>query len=227
MQETVPVDGAMGTTLQQRGLPPGVPADRWVDERPEEVAAVHRAFVDAGARVLRTATLCSRPDAGGSLLRLRRAVALAREAAPAEVWLSLGPLGPGRGSLAGLEAALDAGADRVVLETFLDPYELVSTASYLTARGGRVVASLVPGEAPYPVGQLRDAGVEVLGLNCGLAPEPALAAWRAARDDGPWFVAPPGGPGLEAVWRALVGEVAYLGGCCGVDPVRWEAAWPR
>ena len=44
-------DGAIGTELQRRGLAPGICAEGWNTERPEEVAAVHRAYVDAGARL--------------------------------------------------------------------------------------------------------------------------------------------------------------------------------
>jgi len=226
---TVPVDGAMGTTLQNRGLPPNTAADGWVRERPDEVAAVHEAFVARGARVLRTATLCSRADPD----LLAQGVSLARSAGPDEVWLSVGPVGPARSPTDDLDAALAAGGDRILLETFVSPTELVAAARWLASRGARVVASLVPGpdgllaDAPYPAAELREAGVEVLGLNCGADPTHALDAWRRYRDDGPWLVAPAWGPALPDVWRQLVGEVAFLGGCCGVDPARWEAAWPR
>ncbi len=226
---TISVDGAMGTTLQGRGLPPHTGADAWVHARPDEVATVHRAFVAAGARVLRTATLCTRgdPDQG------KAAVALARSAGPDEVWLSVGPVGPDRDPTVGLDAALQAGADRILLETFVSPEELTAAARWLATRGARLVASLVPGadglwvDAPYPATALRSAGVEVLGLNCGADPVHTLEAWRRFHDDGPWFVAPAWGTALPAVWRQLVGHVAFMGGCCGVDPERWEASWPR
>jgi len=227
----------MGTTLHGLGLPADEAADVWVDAQPERVHAVHRAFVEAGAKVVRTATLCSRPDGADDpaamVDRLRRAVSLARSSGAQEVWLSLGPLGPSRGSLSGLESCLDAGADRVVLETFVDPAELIEAVSHLTSRGGSVVASLAPGprgllaDVPYPTEALRDAGAACLGINCGTAPHDALNLFRQAQDDGDWFVAPAWGAALPEVWRALHGDVRWLGGCCGVSPPRWESAWPR
>ncbi len=227
----------MGTTLHGLGLPMDEAADPWVDTQPEDVLAVHRAFVGAGAQVVRTATLCSRPDGADDpeavTARLHRAVSLARTSGAQEVWLSLGPLGPSRGGLNGLEACLSADADRVVLETFVDPVELLEAVSYLASRGGSVVASLAPGPqgllagVPYPTQALRDAGASCLGINCGADPHHALQLFRQARDDGDWFVAPAWGAALPDVWRALHGEVHWLGGCCGVSPTHWGAAWPR
>ena len=49
-------DGAMGTMLQQAGLKPGDPPMLWNVEQPGRVRAVHRAYLEAGARVLLTNT---------------------------------------------------------------------------------------------------------------------------------------------------------------------------
>lgn len=49
-------DGAWGTQLQQRGLPVGACPDAWNLERPADVEAVARAYVDAGSRVILTNT---------------------------------------------------------------------------------------------------------------------------------------------------------------------------
>ncbi|NLE44798.1 MAG: methionine synthase [Chloroflexi bacterium] len=57
-------DGAMGSMLQDMGLPAGTPPEIWNLEHPEEVASVHRAYVEAGAEVILTNTL------GGTRLRL-------------------------------------------------------------------------------------------------------------------------------------------------------------
>ena len=59
-------DGAMGTMLQAAGLPPGKTGEFWVLERPEAVAAVHRAYVEAGAELILTCTF------GGTRPRLAR-----------------------------------------------------------------------------------------------------------------------------------------------------------
>jgi methionine synthase I (cobalamin-dependent) len=50
------MDGAMGTELQKRGLKDGENAAAWNLLHPDEVAAVHRAYREAGAKVLLTNT---------------------------------------------------------------------------------------------------------------------------------------------------------------------------
>ncbi len=95
-------DGAMGTMLQAAGLPPGKTGEFWVLERPDAVAAVHRAYVEAGAELVLTCTF------GGTRPRLersgladrvakvnRRAVEIAREATAGRALVAgdIGPLG--------------------------------------------------------------------------------------------------------------------------------------
>jgi 5-methyltetrahydrofolate--homocysteine methyltransferase len=95
-------DGAMGTMLQAVGLPVGTPGEAWVLERPEAVADVHRAYVEAGAELILSCTF------GGTQARLahagladrvaevnRRAVEIAREAAEGRAFVAgdIGPLG--------------------------------------------------------------------------------------------------------------------------------------
>ena len=46
------LDGGMGTLLQERGLTAGETPEDWNVERPEDIAAIHRAYVQAGAQVL-------------------------------------------------------------------------------------------------------------------------------------------------------------------------------
>ena len=59
-------DGAVGTMLQARGLPPGEPAEKWVLENPDEVLRLHRDYVEAGAMVLTTDTF------GGNRFKLNQ-----------------------------------------------------------------------------------------------------------------------------------------------------------
>jgi len=49
-------DGAMGTMLQEAGLSPGDPPMLWNVDQPGRVRAVHRAYLEAGARILLTNT---------------------------------------------------------------------------------------------------------------------------------------------------------------------------
>lgn len=82
------LDGGMGTALFVRGLKIGECPDDWTRSHADEVLAVHRSYVEAGARVLQTNTF------GGTRPMLkqhglvdtfedlqREAVALARQAA--------------------------------------------------------------------------------------------------------------------------------------------------
>jgi len=57
-------DGGMGTMLIAAGLEPGKAPESWLLKRPEEIATVHRAYLEAGAEVITTATF------GANRLRL-------------------------------------------------------------------------------------------------------------------------------------------------------------
>jgi 5-methyltetrahydrofolate--homocysteine methyltransferase len=93
-------DGATGTMLQAAGLPTGTPGEAWVLERPEEILKLHRAYADAGSRLILTSTF------GGTRTRLekaglgnrvaeinRRAAELARQVVGPERYVG-GDIGP-------------------------------------------------------------------------------------------------------------------------------------
>jgi len=95
-------DGAMGTMLQKKGLPPGTPGEVWVLERPEVVAEVHRAYVEAGAELVLTCTFggtrarLERANLGNRVAEVnRRAAELARQAVEGRAYVAgdIGPLG--------------------------------------------------------------------------------------------------------------------------------------
>ncbi len=67
-------DGATGTELSRRGLPPGVAPEAWNIERPDDVRAVAVAYVAAGADVILTNTF------GGTRLKLEKSGLAARTA---------------------------------------------------------------------------------------------------------------------------------------------------
>jgi len=140
----VAADGAMGSALIARGLPPGMPPEAWLltDAGAEAVGAVHAAHAEAGARVVLTATfgaspvrLADGPAAGGTVAVCAAAVAIARRAVPAGVLVAgdLGPTGAllapygdlepaaAMGAFAEQAAALAAaGADLLWVETMAD-----------------------------------------------------------------------------------------------------------
>jgi methionine synthase I (cobalamin-dependent) len=93
-------DGATGTMLQAAGLPLGTPPERWNLDQPKKIAALYRAYLDAGSQIILTNSF------GGSRLKLKRAGAaeitieanraaatLARDAAGERAFIA-GDIGP-------------------------------------------------------------------------------------------------------------------------------------
>ena len=132
-------DGAWGTELQARGLPPGTMPDTWNLTHPEHVEAVARGYVDAGSQVILTNTFranaiamhgCSEDDLDAIN---RTGVALSRRAAgEVLVFASIGPTGKmllsGEIDSEQVAAAFTAqsrslaaaGADALIMETMSD-----------------------------------------------------------------------------------------------------------
>jgi methionine synthase I (cobalamin-dependent) len=132
-------DGAWGTQLQARGLPPGANPDTWNLTHPEEVEAVARAYAVAGSQVILTNTfranaVAMKGVAEADLDAINRAgVALSRQAAgSALVFASIGPTGKMllSGEMSSEEASAAfaaqsqslaaAGADALLIETMSD-----------------------------------------------------------------------------------------------------------
>ena len=138
------LDGAMGTVLQSRGLPPGGVPELLNLERPELLREVYHDYIAAGSDVIYANTF------GANALKLRRtgkgvaeivsaAIKLAKDAASGtdvRVALDIGPLGELLEPMGTLpferacelfrEVALAgaaAGADLAVIETMTDLYE--------------------------------------------------------------------------------------------------------
>lgn len=137
------LDGGLGSMLIARGLGRGEPPERWNLDRPTEVTAVHRAYVEAGSEAVHANTF------GGNPIRLaaygladdcerinRIAVELARAAAPRFVIADVGPTGQylppvGQGDeqtwrsafLTQARALAAAGVDALHIETMSDAKE--------------------------------------------------------------------------------------------------------
>lgn len=136
-------DGATGTNLQQRGLPPGQPGEVFVLENPQAIKELAREFIAAGAQIILTCTF------GGNRIRLRRsgleeqlerinlqAVEIAQKAVQGSEVLIAGSMGPSGemmqpyGTLSEGEVyesfaeqarlLSESGVDLLVLETFYD-----------------------------------------------------------------------------------------------------------
>lgn len=266
-------DGAMGSLLQAEGLPEGLlPAVLTVKE-PEKVEAIHLAYLEAGSRILTANTFgISAENLGPYGLSVRQVMAagvrLARQAIrcsgrEAFTAADLGPTGQllrPYGELdfeeavsrfrEAAEAAEEAGADLLLIETMSDLYEM--KAAVLGAKEGSglpIFATLTfdengklftGGDPASAVALLEGLGVDALGANCGLGPAlllPVMEKFRAYSST-PLICRPNAGlpetRGGKAVYRlgaeAFAGEMKKIaryasvtGGCCGTNPAHIAA----
>jgi homocysteine S-methyltransferase len=204
-------DGAMGTMLFGRGMA----IDRGCDElnlsRPEMVAAVHRAYVDAGAQIVGTNTF------GANAFRLERyglrdrvreinlaGIRIAREcvapfAGGAYVAGAVGPLGvrvgfdEARAAFAEQIGALaEGGVDLLMVETMTSLTEAgaVLRAAREVAPGLRTVAMVTVGEdgdcldgtaVETAAVRLAELGADAVGCNCSTGPASVLGAIERMR----------------------------------------------
>lgn len=263
------LDGAMGTMLQERGLRPGQSPEELNLTMQDVVAAVHREYVQAGADIIVTNTF------GGSREKLSHyglegkladinaaAVEIARKEAGDNVYVaaSMGPTGrfvePVGDASFDLMAdifreqakvLIDAGADLITLETFLDIKEIraaiiairelskeIPVIAMLTFdNNGRSVLGTSPEAAAIT---LESVGADIVGSNCGLGVDgiyDILSAMRKVtslplisqanaglpvlRDGRTIF---PGTPEEMVGYhdRFLELGVRIIGGCCGTTP---------
>jgi len=159
-------DGAMGTQLQQRGLPIGACPDIWNLAQPEKVEDVSRCYVEAGSRVILANTfganrfVLARHGLAQRVAEVNRAgVEISRRAAGARamVFASVGPSGlmlmMGQVSEDDLKAAYAeqaqalaaAGADGIAIETMSDVAETALATAAAHATGLPVVACMTFG----------------------------------------------------------------------------------
>lgn len=192
-------DGAMGTQLQNAGLPAGVPPEKWNETNPEKIAAVHRSYLKSGADVVLSNTFGVNPIKYGDDTEklVRAAIGIAKGAAAgfkdAYVALDIGPTGKLLKPLGELdfEAAVEsfkrvvragaaAGADLVFIETMNDIYE--AKAAVLAAKEecdlpvfvscvfGADMKTMTGSSPEAFAATFEGMGVDALGLNCSLAP---------------------------------------------------------
>ena len=199
--EYIFLDGGMGTMLR---LAPGELPERLNITQPERVAAVHRAYAQAGSQIIYSNTFGANPlklagtgvDAAESI---EAAVKLAKDAVGEDVCVALdiGPTGqllPPAGQMT-FEAAYDsfrvmceagarAGADLIVIETMSDLLE--TKAALLAAKEATDLPILVTMTftetgrtfTGCPVSAaaitLESLGAAAIGINCSLGPNEIL-----------------------------------------------------
>ncbi len=151
-------DGAMGTTLQKRGLQPGEMPEKWNIDKPEEIVKIHAEYLSAGANIICANTFGANAlkfeQSGKYSLEaiVKEGVALAKRAASETktdkkhfVALDIGPLGKLLKPLGDLDfedavaifaktvkLGAESGADLVLIETMNDLYE--TKAAVLAAK---------------------------------------------------------------------------------------------
>ncbi|MBN1507337.1 MAG: bifunctional homocysteine S-methyltransferase/methylenetetrahydrofolate reductase [Sedimentisphaerales bacterium] len=262
-------DGAMGTMLYQQG----VFLNRCFDELnladPALVRKVHDAYVDAGADVIETNTF------GANRLKLSKyglaneidqinfaGARIAKAAAGGRVLVagSIGPLGcelTEHGPVTRREAEqvfrqhgsalIDAGVDLLILETFLNPEELLAAVSAVSPLADvPIIAQMTvseSGETVYgePIEQAisrisREPLVSAVGLNCSVGPSGMLSSLERIRvvTTKPISIQPNAGMPRQVEGRQLymstpeyMAEYAkrffekgarIIGGCCGTTP---------
>jgi 5-methyltetrahydrofolate--homocysteine methyltransferase len=189
-------DGAMGTELQRAGLPAGQPGELWNIEQPDRVAAIHRAYAEAGADLVLTNTFGANPwvlgryHLAGSLEQInRRAAEVARQAVPPGVFV-LGDIGPSGALLKPLgdatveqfydaflqqaHALLAGSADGIIVETMSAVEEAVAAVRAAREAGAPfVVASMT-------FDRIKDGGYRTM---MGVRPEYAARALVEAGAD--------------------------------------------
>ena len=192
------LDGGMGTMLQARGLQLGGVPELWNLEKPEDITAIHRAYVEAGSDVVYANTF------GANRLKMARtghtvqelipaAIRNARNSGAKYVALDIGPIGhmlEPTGTLSFEEAfdifreEIEAGkdADLIVFETMSDLLEV--RAGLLAAReygedkpvfvtmsfeeNGRTFTGCAISSMALT---LEGLGADAIGVNCSLGPE--------------------------------------------------------
>lgn len=265
-------DGAMGTMFQQLGLlQPGACPELLCLEQPEEVTKVHQRYVDAGADIIEAFTFGASPlklehyglqdkaaEINAAAVKAAKAVRTA-DGKPIMVAGGMGPSGRFVKPLGDLDfeeayrnyfrqakALADAGADYILIETFIDIQEM--RAALLAAReaaGLPVICQFsysgdgrtVTGTDPLTATVTLDAmGADIIGVNCSLGPEQLVPIVKiiAENTDKPVSVQPNAGmpqlikgktvfpmtPADFAVWapKLVQAGATYIGGCCGTTP---------
>ena len=172
-------DGAMGTSLFDRGLESGEAPELWCDSHPDRVAALHRAFVEAGADIIQTNSFggtrhrLKLHGADGDVHRLNRLAAeIARKEADGSdrIVLVAGSVGPTGELLEPLGELTRAGA----VEAFIEQMEglceggadllWIETMSAADEIGAAIEASRAVGLPAIVTASFDTAGRTMMGI---------------------------------------------------------------
>ena len=263
------LDGAVGTTLwgiaEEHGVEK-VPVWRYNIEHPEFVEELTRRYLDAGCEIILANTF----GANGPAVKrsspytasevVASGVRIAKEVLDGtgvKVCLSLGPLTQLLEPYGDMEeeecaaiydemldAGVGAGADMILIQTFMD-LEMMRVATVEAKKYGLPVfcsmtfeksgKTMFGNSVQDTIDTLAPLGIDAIGLNCSLGPDLALPVIRefSEKTDLPLLFKPNAGKPIlskdgstataysakqfaEDVKPALA-FVSYIGGCCGSD----------
>lgn len=180
-------DGAFGTYYAVLGK--SIPAERANIDDSENVYNVHRAYIDSGAKLIRTNTfLANTISLGCTEEELKNIVSCAYDIAKraaedrAYVAADFGPNNITRDYYVAADAFLDKGADIFVFETFSHPDDIIPVADYIKGKNKDAFIifqfcvnqhgfSETGVSAKRLMEICRDtASVDAMGFNCGIGP---------------------------------------------------------
>ena len=203
-QRVVFLDGAMGTELMKRGMPPGVPTEEWAHDNPGILESVHSDYISAGADLILTCTFGGTEPKLGSSERVAELnsflaeTALRASGGKVLVGASMGPTGQllhpsGPATWKDVydffrrqaKVLTDCGMDIFLLETFSDPRELKAAVlavrdtcpeAFISAQMTFSSSGLtLSGTQPTALAVLVDQiPADAVGVNCGTGPEELL-----------------------------------------------------
>ncbi len=263
------MDGAVGTTLWSIAEANGVkkePVWKYNVEHPEFITELVKRYVDAGCEIVLANTF----GANGPAVKRSspytvaevieggvRAAKKALEGTNVRLCLSIGPLTQLLEPYGDLEeeecaaiydemldAGVGAGADMILIQTFMD-LEMMRVATVEAKKYGLPVMcsmtfekngkTMFGNSVQDTIDTLSPLGIEAIGLNCSLGPDLALPIIKefSEKTDLPLLFKPNAGkPILSADGEAVspytakrfaedvkpaLQYVSYIGGCCGSD----------
>jgi len=242
-------DGAMGTLFAARTNRDAGQCERANLDAPDEILAIHRAYLEAGCRALKTNTFSLTASLDETCTRA--ACRLAREAAAPYGAFVFGDMGPGEnGFLKQAELFLSEGVHCFLAETLSSDEGIPELAAYLKKNCPE--SFLIVSFAVGADGVTREGipgklllerawalpGVDAAGFNCMSGPYHLLRLIRGMSPKKPLSVMPNAGYptvlGRKTVYQGrpdyfaeqlleISAAASILGGCCGTTPAHIAA----
>jgi len=253
MDKITLLDGAFGTEIWKLAKEQGLPklsTWRYNIEYPDLVEQIHKAYAKAGAQIIYSNTFCANSDNCGAegfdAEEVVRAGVKLAGAAGKRTALDIGPLFKALEPFGDVtedqcreiyaqvcRAGADAGAELIVLETFMDIDMLAIAAGEAKKTGLPVFCCMSFEKADrtlYGAGvddiiqALTPLEIDAIGLNCSYGPEHAVPVIKkfSEKTDLPLILKPNTADlppeGFAEALKAALPYVSYLGSCCGSDP---------